>query len=275
MADLFEARPPSTLRQYAILVRIGVTAALQYRADFVLVSLGAVFYEAASLAFVGVILSAFGDIAGWTLTQIAFVYGIRATGHALHSLLSGQLWATDVVVREGEFDRYLVRPVNPLLQLITRRFQVTAIGDLVFGVAVLVITAVAAPVTWSPLRIGYLVLVVIGSACAESAVMLAISALTFRLTVSEPLLSIIDTVFVTFGPYPVSVLPRVVGYLLTFVVPLAFAGFFPAALLLGRTPDLFVPVWLAAVSPVIGVALYGLAVLFFHRQLRYYASPGH
>lgn len=275
MADPAEARPPSTLRQYAILTRIGITAALQYRADFVLVSLGAVFYEAASLAFVGVILSAFGDIAGWTLTEIAFIYGIRATGHALHSLLSGQLWTTDIVVREGEFDRYLVRPVNPLLQLITRRFQVTAIGDLVFGIAVLAITAVAAPISWSPLRIGYLVLVVIGSACAESAVMLAISALTFRLTVSQPLLSIIDTVFVTFGPYPVSVLPRIVGYLLTFVVPLAFAGFFSAALLLGRIRDLFVPVWLAAISPAIGIALYALAVLFFHRQLRHYASPGH
>lgn len=268
-------RPPSTLKQYAVLVRLGLTAALQYRADFVMVSIGAICYEAVSLAFVGVIVTAFGSIAGWTLVEIAFVYGIRATGHALHSLVSGQLWSIDNVVREGEFDRYLVRPVNPLLQLITRRFQVTAIGDLVFGAAVLVITSVAAPIDWSPLRIGYLVFVVIGSAGVESAVMLAIASLTFRLLVSTPMLSIIDTVFVTFGPYPVSVLPRAVGYLLTFVLPLAFAGFFPAAILLGRTDDLFVPVWLGAISPLVGVLLYVLAVVFFHRQVRHYASPGH
>lgn len=91
----------------------------------------------------------------------------------------------------------------------------------------------------------------------------------------QPLLSIVDTVFVTFGPYPLSVLPRAVGYLLTFIVPLAFAGFFPAAILLGRIRELFVPVWLAAVSPVVGVILYAVAVGFFHRQLRHYASPGH
>ena len=269
------ARPPSILRQYAILLRLGLTAALQYRADFIMVSIGAICYEAVSLAFVGVIVSAFGSIAGWTLSQIAFVYGIRASGHAIHSLLSGQLWSVDEVVRRGEFDRYLVRPVNPLLQLITRQFQVTAIGDLVFGVAVLVITALATPISWSVVRIGYLVLVVLGSAAVESAVMLALASLTFRLTVSTPLLSIVDTVFVTFGPYPVSVLPRAVGYLLTFVLPLAFAGFFPAAILLGRTDDLFVPVWLAGISPLVGIGLYALAVLVFDRQLRHYASPGH
>lgn len=268
-------RPPSVLRQYAILLRLGLTAALQYRADFVMVSIGAICYEAVSLAFVGVIVSAFGSIAGWTLAQIAFVYGIRATGHAVHGLVSGQLWSVDDVVRQGEFDRYLVRPVNPLLQLVTRRFQVTAIGDLVFGIAVLVITALAAPISWSGVRIGYLVLVVFGSAGVESAVMLALASLTFRLMVSTPLLSIVDTVFVTFGPYPVSVLPRAVGYLLTFVLPLAFAGFFPAAILLGRTSDLFVPVWLAAAAPLVGIGLYALAVIFFHRQVRHYSSPGH
>jgi ABC-2 type transport system permease protein len=269
------ARPPSMLRQYAILLRIGLTSATQYRADFVMTSIGAICYEAVSLAFVGVIVSAFGSIGGWNLVEIAFVYGIRAMGHGGHSLLSGQLWDTDHVVREGEFDRYLLRPINPLLQLLTRRFQVTAVGDLAFGVVVLSITAAAAPVTWTPPLVGYLVLAVIGSACIESAVMLAIASLTFRLLVSTPLLSIVDTVFVTFGPYPISVLPRAVGYLLTFVLPLAFGGFFPAAIILGRTSDLFVPVWLAAASPLIGMLSYLAAVIFFHRQLRHYTSPGH
>ncbi len=105
--------------------------------------------------------------------------------------------------------------------------------------------------------------------------MLAIASLSFRLLAANTLLSVADSVFVTFGPYPLSVLPRAVSYLLTFVLPLAFAAFFPAAILLGRTGDLFVPVWLAAASPAVGVLLYVGAVAFFHRQLRSYSSPGH
>ncbi|MET0693286.1 MAG: ABC-2 family transporter protein [Propionibacteriaceae bacterium] len=266
---------PSPLRQYAVLLRVGLAAALQYRADFVLTAVGAICYEAVSLAFVGVVIHAFGSIGGWTLTEVAFVYGIRSMGHALHGVLSGQLWAIDHVVREGEFDRYLVRPINPLMQLMTRRFQITAVGDLVFGATILAITAAIAPIEWPFTSIAFLIAAVIGSGLTESAIMLTIASLTFRLLASTPLLSVVDTVFVTFGPYPLSVLPKGVAYLLTFVIPLAFAAYLPAAILLHRTSDLYVPVWLAAASPAVGVVLYLGAVRFFHRQARSYSSPGH
>jgi ABC-2 type transport system permease protein len=268
-------RPPSALRQYTVLLRLGLASAVQYRADFAMTALGAICYEAVSLAFVGVVVYAFGSIGGWSLVEVAFVYGIRSMGHALHGVLSGQLWSTDSVVREGEFDRFLLRPVHPLIQLLTRRFQVTAVGDIVFGLVVLSITAVAAPIAWSVGSVAYLVAAVVGSAFLESAVMLAIASSSFRLLVSSPILQMADTVFVTFGPYPLSVLPRTVAYLLTFALPLAYAAFFPAALLLGRTDDLFVPVWVAAASPAVGLLLYAAAVLLFHRQMRHYSSPGH
>ncbi len=238
-------------------------------------AVGAIFYEAMSLAFVGVIVHAFGSIGGWSLAEVAFVYGIRAMGHALHGLVSGQLWSTDLVVRQGEFDRYLVRPVNPLIQLLTRSFQVTAVGDIIFGVAVLAVTAVATSISWSIGSVAYLLAAVVGSALVESAVMLATASLSFRLFAATSIARVADNIFVTFGPYPLSVLPRAVSYLLTFVLPLAFAAFFPAAILLGRTDDLFVPEWLAAASPAVGAVLYVGAVALFHRQMRYYSSPGH
>lgn len=263
------------LRQYAILLRMGFAAARQYRADFVMTAFGALCYEAVSLAFVGVVIHAFGTIGGWGFREVAFVYGTRSMGHAIHGFGFGQLWDTDDVIRRGEFDRYLVRPTHPLLQLMTRRFQVTAVGDLFFATILLTVTAAAAPIAWTAAGAAYLLAAAIGSALVEASVMLAISALSFRLLVTWPLMSIADDVYVTFGPYPLNVLPRAVSYLLTFVLPLAFAAYFPAAILLGRTDGLFVPTWLAACSPLLGIALFAGSVAFFHRQTRHYASPGH
>ena len=257
------------------MTRLGIAAARQYRADFLMTAFGALCYEALSLAFVGVVVHAFGTIGGWHFRDLAFIYGIRATGHAIHGLGFGQLWQTDDVVRQGEFDRYLLRPIDPLMQLMTRRFQITAVGDLVFGAVLLIITSVAAPVSWSPAYAVYLLAAVLGSAMVEAAVLLAFSALSFRLLVSGPLMTVANGVFVTFGPYPLSVLPRTVSYLLTFLLPLAFAAYFPAAVLLGRSDELFVPTWLAACSPLVGVILFAAAVAFFHRQTRHYSSPGH
>jgi len=263
------------LRQYAILLRMGFAAARQYRADFLMTAFGALCYEAVSLAFVGVVIHAFGTIGGWGFREVAFVYGIRSMGHAIHGLGFGQLWDTDEVVRRGEFDRYLLRPIDPLLQLMTRRFQVTAVGDIVFASVLVTVTAIAAPISWTVARAAYLLAATIGSALVEAAVMLAISALSFRLLVTEPLMAVADNVYVTFGPYPLNILPRAVSYLLTFLLPLALAAYFPAAILLGRSGGLFVPIWFAGCSPVLGVVLFAAAIAFFHRQTRYYSSPGH
>jgi ABC-2 type transport system permease protein len=101
------------------------------------------------------------------------------------------------------------------------------------------------------------------------------AALSFRLLVTSPLMTVADSVFVTFGPYPLNILPRAVSYLLTFLLPLAFAAYFPAAILLGRSGSLFVPTWFAACSPAVGAVLFVAALAFFHRQIRYYSSPGH
>lgn len=270
-----ESAAPSLLRQYRILLRLGFTAARQYRADFLMTAFGALCYEAISLAFVGVVVHAFGTIGGWSFREVAFVYGIRSMGHALHGLGFGQLWSTDSVVRDGEFDRYLLRPVNPLLQLMTRQFQVTAVGDIFFATVLLTITAIAAPITWTPVSAAYLIAAALGSGLVEAAVMLSISALSFRLMVTSPLMTVADNVYVTFGPYPLNILPRTVAYLLTFLLPLAFAAYFPAAILLGRSGGLFVPTWFAACSPLLGVGLFAAAVAFFGRQTLHYASPGH
>lgn len=263
------------LRQYAILLRMGFAAARQYRADFLMTAFGALCYEAVSLAFVGVVIHAFGTIGGWGFREVAFIYGIRSMGHAIHGLGFGQLWDTDFVIRDGEFDRYLLRPIDPLVQLMTRRFQVTAVGDLVFAITLLTITAAAAPIDWDAPRAAYLLAATIGGALVEAAVMLAISSLSFRLLVTNPLMTVADNVYVTFGPYPLNILPRPVSYLLTFLLPLALAAYFPAAILLNRSDGLFVPTWFAACSPAFGIILFAAAVGFFHRQTRHYASPGH
>jgi len=106
-------------------------------------------------------------------------------------------------------------------------------------------------------------------------VMLGIAGLSFRLLSVNPLLSAADMMFVTFGPYPLSVLPRAVAWILTLVIPLAFTAYFPAAILLGRTDDLYVPIWLAVASPLVGLLLWLGSIRFFHHQIRHYASPGH
>src|SRR4029079_1289022 len=67
----------------------------------------------------------------------------------------------------------------------------------------------------------------------------------------------------TFGSYPLNVLPKALSWLLTFVLPLPFVAYCPAGVLTGHSSTLGVPVWLAEVSPLIGLGLYLLSRLLW------------
>lgn len=106
---------------------------MQYRMNFVLQVTFGLGYQGTGFVFNWVVLDRFQALAGWSLGQIAFLYGLRLTTHGLFVILFGRLSALDQQVREGKFDRYLIRPLPPLLQVMATEVRVSAIGDALGG----------------------------------------------------------------------------------------------------------------------------------------------
>ncbi|GFJ96329.1 hypothetical protein Prum_099710 [Phytohabitans rumicis] len=190
------------MRAYWILLGAALRAEVQYRANFLINVIGGICYQGVGLAFIWAVLSRFGTVGGWTLGEVAFLYAIRLTAHGLWIVPFGQLISVDEVVRQGEYDRYLVRPANPLVQLVTRRIHLTATGDLAGGVLLLAVASLQAPVDWSPAAMAFLLLAVLGGAMVELSLQLAASGLAFRLLSTMSLKFGIDAVFNEVGSYP-------------------------------------------------------------------------
>lgn len=263
------------MRKYGLLVSAAVRSELQYRANLWIMIAGGLAYQGVGIAFIWVILERFETIRGWSFADVAFLYGIRLTAHSLWVVPGSQLIEVDLVVREGEFDRFLVRPMSPLIQLLARRIRLTTLGDLLGGVVLLAVTSAATQIDWSPGSVLVLLFAVIGGALVEGSLQLAASALTFRIQSTFAIKTGIDSVFNEFGNYPLSIFGPTVRFALTFVFPLAFVAYFPSTVLLHRTGELAVPVWLAYVAPAIGGLLMFLAYRFWIAQSRHYSSSGH
>lgn len=268
------ARPIPAWRTYGILVQASWRSALTYRANLVLMFLGSAALQGTQLAFIGVLLGAFGAIGGWSVADVAFLYGLRLTAHGVCTTSFGQHRSSAGVVRDGEWDRFLLRPASPLAQLLTRYFNVGTIGDLVLGVAILAIAAGRVDVEWTPLSIGFLVLAAIGGGLVEAGLQIGISGLDFVIGHTTRAKDMIDRVLTDFGAYPMSIFGTVGTWMLTFLLPLAFMAYLPATVLLGRTDDLVVPVALAWLSPLAGPLLLLVGALFFRSMSRHYTSPG-
>lgn len=262
-------------RIYFALLLAAFRSQLQYRGNLLLSMIGGVLFQTAGLAFVWVVVSKFGGIGGWSLAEVAFLYGLRLMAHAVFTAPLSQIFLLDLVVREGEFDRYLVRPVGALVQLVTRGVQLSVFGDLVAGAAVLATAAQLVDVDWTPPALAFLVMAVAGGALVEAAVQLAVSTLSFRLVSVRSIRVTIDQIFGTFSGYPLSIFPTAVRFGVTFLLPLAFVAYLPATVLLDRTGELSVSPWFAYLSPLAGGLLFYAAYLFWRRQTRHYNSTGH
>jgi ABC-2 type transport system permease protein len=185
------------------------------------------------------------------------------------------LYGLEWKVRQGEFDRYLVRPLPPLLQLLCERIHVSIVGDLLGGLALFVAAAALVTVNWTPLALLYLVLALFGGALVELALRVLFSALSFRFLSATAFMGILDTIFSNFSNYPLTIFGGVLEFLLTFGLPLAFMAYFPAVVLLGRTGELQVSPIFAYAAPLAGIVWLFVALWVFHHEMRNYQSAGH
>jgi ABC-2 type transport system permease protein len=145
-----------------------------------------------------------------------------------------------------------VRPASPLLQVIGTSFHVNGFGDLVVGLLALGASLPSVGIGSPIAAAAQIVVVLIGSVALEGALHLALGSTSFWFVRTESLAWWLDDWGNTFSNYPVTVFPVMARFLLTFVVPLALLGFFPAAAIMGRAGDVpFTPL-LAWGAPLVG-----------------------
>lgn len=256
------------------LARASIRSELQYRANAVTSIIGGILFQITGFIVVWIIVARFSQIGGWGLAELTFLYGMRLTSHGIFYAFFSQMFELDNVIVRGEYDRYLVRPMPPLLQLFTRKLRINAFGDLLGGSALLIAASTAANVDWSPLALLFLLLAVIGGGLVEGAVQITLGSLSFRFLQTLALRTTVNEIFNVYGNYPNVIFPAALRAMLTFILPVAFVAFFPASVLLNRTGDLAVPVWLAASSPLVGVILFVIAVRIWKIQSSHYQSAG-
>jgi ABC-2 type transport system permease protein len=249
-------------------------AQTQYRIDFAGSILMGIVWQSSVLVFVGIVLTRFPGIGGWDAGGVLLIAAIRLLSHGLQTAIFSPLWWVGDQVGEGLLDIYLVRPLPVYRQVLLSRFPVNAIGDFVGGLLLFGLALSRLQLDWTPARIGYLVAAVIGGVGVEAALATLLASASVLVMIGRAPFQWLDTVLGSFGNYPLRILPVPARQILTFVIPIAFVGYLPAAVLTGRAGTTGVAPWLAYGAPVVGVALYIGARLVWHCALRRYGSVG-
>lgn len=263
-----------SLRLYLRYVSVSLRGQMQYRASFVMLSVGTLLVSVLEFFGIWVLFERFGRLRDWSLAEVALFYGIVNTAFAVAEAAARGFDTFPAMVKSGEFDRVLLRPRSTVLQLAGREFHAVRVGRFVQGLVILVWAARALGVAWTPARLGLLAAAVVGGGCLFSGIFVLQATMAFWTTESLEILNTVTYGGVETAQYPLSIYRPWFRKFFTMVIPLACINYFPALAILGRSDPYGAPGFLGWAAPAVGVAFLVLALVVWRFGVRHYRSTG-
>jgi ABC-2 type transport system permease protein len=216
----------------------------------------------------------FKSLAGWAPEEILFLYSVYLLSYAIAaSFFFNPCTHLAEKIRTGEFDSALTKPISPFGHEFCMGFNFGYVSHITLSVGVIVFAASRVGLRLDLPGILFCILMFFGAVLVQAALLIFTSAFSFFLISDNPFFGILSTIR-DFVNYPLRIYPAAIQIVLTFIIPAAFINFFPAAAILGKDPGLFFPLNPAAATPLAGIVLFVLSVLFWNWALSKYQSTG-
>src|SRR5215470_368838 len=124
-----------SLRLYRRYLGISVRGQLQYRAALAMQIFGNLVITAVEFFAIWALFARFGSLRGWSLVEVALMYGLVDVSFALADSFGRGFDAFGTLVKSGDFDRLLLRPRSTVLQLMGQELRLRPLGRLAQGIA--------------------------------------------------------------------------------------------------------------------------------------------
>ncbi|HWG84784.1 MAG TPA: ABC-2 family transporter protein [Deinococcales bacterium] len=261
---------------YRRLVLASLRSQMQYRTSFLLDLFSTAFTTATEFASFALVFSRFGSIHGWSIGEVAFLYGLVELSFGIMDMLFSGFDPDRFgpYVREGKLDQFLLRPVSLGVQVLGADFLLKRLGRIALGSGIFLYAVSAAQVEWTPAKLAYLPLVVLGMVLFFGGLFMIGSTLTFWTAQS---LEAMNTL--TYGgsflvSYPFTIYPDWLRHTFTYLVPAILLNYYPALWFLGKPDPFGFPPFAPFLAPVAGLVVFTAAAAFWSYGLRHYQSTG-
>lgn len=218
------------------------------------------------IVFLASIFKHTNSIAGYTLPEAALFFLTFNIVDILAQLFFRGVYGIRALIREGDFDYFLIQPVNELYRV---AFHTVDFLDVVTVLPVLVITGYTfqkIPGGISLVHLGWYIGLCLNGLIIAFAIHIAVAALAVLTQELENTIWIYRDLM-TLGRFPSEIYESPMRQILTFIVPIAVMVSFPAQAYLGKLRHL----WIVQAVGTAGAALF-LSLWFWRFALKRYTS---
>lgn len=257
------------IRLYGRYVGMHVRSAMQYKTSFILSTIGQ--FLTSFSVFLGIyfMYQRFHQVEGFTYEETLLCFGIMLMEFSIAEMVVRGFDQFSSMVKQGEFDRVLVRPRSNVLQVLGSKFEITRIGRILQGIVVFIYAIVKADLTWDFWKILTVVFMLVGGVALFSGLFLIYAALCFFTLEGLEFMNVFTDGGREFGRYPIGIYGKRMLQFCTFVIPYALVQYYPALYLMGRAQGMKY-VFLPLLACLFLVPSYGL----WRFGVRHYQSAG-
>ncbi|HEY1751336.1 MAG TPA: ABC-2 family transporter protein [Caulobacteraceae bacterium] len=265
----------NALALYGRYVAASVRAQMAYPASLAMTTAGSLLGTVIEFIGIWALFQRFGQIGGWRVGEVALFYGLISVTFSIADMTTrGFDVFGSVFVRTGAFDRLLLRPRSPALQLMGYELRLSRLGRLAQGAAVFAIGLAITHEHWSVGAVAILAFAMAGGAALFAGLLILQATLAFWTVESLEAVNILTYGGQTAAQYPLNVYAGWFRNVLIWIVPIGCISYLPMLAAMGRADPLGTPSWLLPLAPAAGFAFLGVALFTWRFGIRHYASSG-
>lgn len=264
----------TALAMYRRYIAASIRGQMQYRASLAMRTAGVFLICASETLGLWALFDRFDAIRGWRLPEVAVFYGLISIVWALSDAISSGFHLLGPMIKDGGFDRLLVRPRGLVLQLLGQELTLRRLGRLVLGCVVLGYASAMGAIAWSPAHGALLLATIAGGACAFVGVLVLQATSTFWTVEGLEVWNAFTDGAAVMGQYPLAIYRSWFRALYTYVLPIGAATYYPGLALLGRADPLGAPAFVGWLAPLAGPLFLVVCLQVWHFGVRHYRSTG-
>jgi ABC-2 type transport system permease protein len=207
-------------------IAANMQGALEYRLSFASQIFAMLINDCMWLIFWLAYFSKFPLVAGWGRDEIVMLWAVVAAGFGLGTTICGNLLTLAAMIARGELDFYLALPKPVLIHALISKMQLTAPGDILFGLLGFGLIVRPSATQWLLFLIFMLTTALI---CVGFGVIT--QSLSFWLGNAEGLAGQFFNALLSFSTYPTVIFNGAVKFALFTVIPAGFIAYLPVQLL--------------------------------------------
>lgn len=244
---------------------------MQYRTSFWLLSFGQFFVPLSVFAGLYFLFERFGQIKGWTFFEVALCFAVIHMAFAVSECFARGFDSFSSLVRNGNFDRLLVRPRGTIIQVMGSQFEFTRLGRLIQSVIVLTWALSNLSIEWSFVKVCVLILMIVSGVFIFTGIFMLAATLCFWTIQGLEVVNIFTDGGREMAQYPLNIYHKWVTKFFTFVIPFGCVNYLPLLYVLGRSEGESI---LYMLAPIAGIVFIFPCLLVWQFGVKHYRSTG-